>query len=132
VKSAREKNSEILPSNAIKIIKKKIEFKKRIIIPKISRFNKYIQRAVGKDSREIRKQDFYTITFSNFIPVTILRLEIKKAAASILSKDIYFSSFTNSNRRALAEIYVIISRKLKDEIKTGLNTEKLLTIIIST
>jgi hypothetical protein len=42
VKSARKKDSEMLPSNAIRIIKKKIKFKKEMAISKISRFNKYI------------------------------------------------------------------------------------------
>jgi hypothetical protein len=42
VKLARKKDLKILSSNAIKIIKKKVKFKKEIIISKISRFNKYI------------------------------------------------------------------------------------------
>jgi hypothetical protein len=42
VKSVREKDSGILPSSAIRIIKKKVKFKKEMTIPKISRFNKYI------------------------------------------------------------------------------------------
>jgi hypothetical protein len=42
VKSARKKDSGILPSSAIKIIKKKIKFKKRMAAPKTSRFSKYI------------------------------------------------------------------------------------------
>jgi hypothetical protein len=42
VKSAKKKNSEMLSSSAIRMIKKKIKFEKRIIAPKISRFNKYI------------------------------------------------------------------------------------------
>jgi hypothetical protein len=42
VKSIREKDLKILPSNAIRIIKNKIKFKKGMTAPKISRFNKYI------------------------------------------------------------------------------------------
>jgi hypothetical protein len=42
VKSAKKKDLEILPSSAIRIIKKKIKFEKKMAIPKISRFNKYI------------------------------------------------------------------------------------------
>jgi hypothetical protein len=42
VKSAKKKDSEILSSNAIRIIKKKVKFKKKITTPKIFRFNKYI------------------------------------------------------------------------------------------
>jgi hypothetical protein len=42
VKSARKKDLEILLSSAIRIIKKKIKFKKKMAIPKISYFNKYI------------------------------------------------------------------------------------------
>jgi hypothetical protein len=113
-------------------MKKKIKFKKKIIILKISRFNKYIQRAVEKDLLKIRKPDSHIAILPNSIPVTILRLEIKKAAASILSKNIYFNLFINSNRRILAKAYIIIPRRLKDEIKVGLNIKKLLTIIMST
>jgi hypothetical protein len=79
-----------------------------------------------------RKPDSHTVIFPNFTPVTILRLEIKKAAASILPKGIHFSSFINSNERASAEVYAVISRRFKDEVKARLNIEKLLTIIIST
>jgi hypothetical protein len=42
VESARKKDFEILPSSAIRMIKKKIKFKKEMAAPKISRFNKYI------------------------------------------------------------------------------------------
>jgi hypothetical protein len=42
VKSAREKDSEMLPSSAIKIIIKKVKFKKGMVTSKIPRFNKYI------------------------------------------------------------------------------------------
>jgi hypothetical protein len=41
-KSARKKDFKILPSSAMRIIKKKIKFKKEMAVPKISRFNKYI------------------------------------------------------------------------------------------
>jgi hypothetical protein len=132
VKSARKKDSEILPSSAIKMIKKKIKFKKEITAPKISRFNKYIQRAVEKDLLKARKSDFHTVTLPNFTPVTILKLKAKKAAVSILPKSIHSSSLTNSNGRAPAKAYTVISRKFKNKIKTGLNIEKLLTIIMST
>ena len=42
VKSIKEKDFKMLPSSAIRMIKKKFKFKKEIAIPKISRFNKYI------------------------------------------------------------------------------------------
>jgi hypothetical protein len=42
VKSVRKKDLRILPSNAIRIIKNKIKFKKGMAIPKTSRFGKYI------------------------------------------------------------------------------------------
>jgi hypothetical protein len=42
VESARKKDSEILPLSAIKMIKKKVKFKKGMAAPKISRFSKYI------------------------------------------------------------------------------------------
>jgi hypothetical protein len=42
VKSARKKDLGMLPSSAIRIIKKKIEFKKRITALKIFRFSEYI------------------------------------------------------------------------------------------
>jgi hypothetical protein len=42
VESIRKKDSKILPSSAIRIIKKKIKFKKRMTASKTSRFNKYI------------------------------------------------------------------------------------------
>jgi hypothetical protein len=42
VESARKKNLKILPSSAIRIIKKKIKFKKGMTASKIPRFNKYI------------------------------------------------------------------------------------------
>jgi hypothetical protein len=42
VKSVRKKDFRILPSSAIRIIKKKVKFKKEIATPKISRFSKYI------------------------------------------------------------------------------------------
>jgi hypothetical protein len=42
VKSAREKDLKMLPSSAIRMIKKKVKFKKKMTAPKISRFNKYI------------------------------------------------------------------------------------------
>jgi hypothetical protein len=113
------------------MIKKKIEFEKKMVILKISRFSKYIQRAIKKDLLKIRKPDFYTVTLSNSIPVTILKLKVKEAAVSILPKDIHFNSLINSNGKALAEIYAIASRRLKNEIKVRLNIEKLLTIIIS-
>jgi hypothetical protein len=60
-----------------------------------------------------------------------LKLKVKKAAVSILSKDIYFNLFINSNERALAKAYAVIFRKFKDEVKARFNIEKLLTIIIS-
>jgi hypothetical protein len=42
VKSVREKDLGMLSSSAIRIIKKKVKFKKRMAVPKIPRFNKYI------------------------------------------------------------------------------------------
>jgi hypothetical protein len=42
VKSVREKDFKILPSSAIRMMKKKIKFKKEMTAPKTSRFNKYI------------------------------------------------------------------------------------------
>jgi hypothetical protein len=81
---------------------------------------------------EARKPDFYIAIFPNFTPVTILRLKIKKAAVSILSKDIYSNLFINNNGKVPAEVYTITPRRLKDEIKARLNIKKLLTIIIST
>jgi hypothetical protein len=132
VESAKEKDLEMLPSSAIKMIKKKIKFKKEMAVPKISRFNKYIQRAIEEDLLEARKPDFHIATFPNSIPVIILRLEAKKAVVSMLPKGIHFNSPTNSNGKASAKAYAVISRRLKNEIKAGLNTKKLLTIIMST
>jgi hypothetical protein len=80
---------------------------------------------------KIRKPDFYIVTLPNSIPVIILKLKIKKTVASILPKGIHFNLFINSNKRALIEVYAIVSRKFKDEVKAGLNIKKLLTIIIS-
>ena len=131
VKLTKKKDFKILPLSAIRIIKKKIKFKKRITTSKIPRFSEYIQRAVEKDLLKARKPDFYTVTFPNFIPVIILKLEAKKAAVSILPKDIHFNLFTNSNGKALIKVYTIAPRRFKDEVKAGLNTKKLLTIIIS-
>jgi hypothetical protein len=42
VKSIKEKDSGMLPSSAIRMIKKKVEFEKRIAAPKTPRFDKYI------------------------------------------------------------------------------------------
>jgi hypothetical protein len=42
VESAKKKDSKMLPSSAIRMIKKKIKFKKRITVSKISRFSEYI------------------------------------------------------------------------------------------
>jgi hypothetical protein len=42
VESAKKKNSEMLPSSAMRIIIKKVKFKKEMAAPKISRFDKYI------------------------------------------------------------------------------------------
>jgi hypothetical protein len=42
VKSAKKKDLEMLPSSAIRMIKKKVKFKKGMIIPKTPRFSKYI------------------------------------------------------------------------------------------
>jgi hypothetical protein len=42
IKSIKEKNVDMLPSSTIKIIKKKIEFKKEMTAPKIPRLSKYI------------------------------------------------------------------------------------------
>jgi hypothetical protein len=42
VKSVREKDSRMLPSSAMRMIKKKVKFKKRMAAPKIFRFSKYI------------------------------------------------------------------------------------------
>jgi hypothetical protein len=42
IKSVRKKDFEMLPLSAIRMIKNKIKFKKRMVISKISRFNKYI------------------------------------------------------------------------------------------
>jgi hypothetical protein len=131
VKSVRKKDSKILPSSAIRIIKKKVKFKKGMATPKIPRFNKYIQRAVKDDLLKARKSDFHTVTFPNSIPVTILRLKAKETATFMLLKDIYFSLFTSENKRALAEIYTIAPRRLKDKIKVKINIKKLLRIIMS-
>jgi hypothetical protein len=114
------------------MMKKKKKFKKKMAVPKTPRFNKYIQRAVEKNLLKARKPNSYTATFPNSIPVTILRLKTKKTVALILSKGIYFNLPTNSNKRALAEVYAITSRKLKNKIKAKLNIKKLLTIIMST
>jgi hypothetical protein len=73
---------------------------------------------------EARKPDSYIITFPNSIPVIILRPKAKKAAASILPKNIYFNLPINSNGRASTEVYAIIPRKLKNEIKARLNIKK--------
>jgi hypothetical protein len=108
-----------------------MKFKKKIAISKISRFNKYIQRAVEKDLLKIRKPDSHIVTLPNFTPVTILKLKVKKAVVSILPKDIHFNLFINSNGRALVKAYIIISRRFKNEIKARLNIKKLLTIIMS-
>jgi hypothetical protein len=132
VKSARKKDLKMLPSSAIKMIKKKVKFEKEIAIPKISRFNKYIQRAVEKNLLKTRKPNFHTAIFPNSTPVIILRLKIKKIAASILPKNIHSNLFTNNNKRVPAKTYTIIFRRFKNEVKAGLNIEKLLTIIIST
>jgi hypothetical protein len=86
---------------------------------------------VKEDLLKARKPDFHTATLPNSIPVTILRPEVKEAAASILPKGIYFNSFINSNGRASAEAYAVASRRLKDEVKARLNIKKLLTIIMS-
>jgi len=88
---------------------------------KISRFNKYIQRAVEKDLLKIRKSDFYIAIFPDFTPITILRPKVKKPAAL----------FINNNERALAKVYTITSRRLKDKVKIRINSEKFLKIIIS-
>jgi hypothetical protein len=42
VKSVRKKDLKILLSSAIRIMKKKIKFEKKMAVSKISRFNKYI------------------------------------------------------------------------------------------
>jgi hypothetical protein len=42
VESAKKKDFKILLSSAIRMIKKKMEFKKEMAAPKTSRFNKYI------------------------------------------------------------------------------------------
>jgi hypothetical protein len=42
VKSAREKDSGMLPSSAMRMMKKKVEFEKKIVASKISRFGEYI------------------------------------------------------------------------------------------
>jgi hypothetical protein len=81
---------------------------------------------------EARKSDSHIAIFPNSIPVTVLRLEIKEAAVSILPKGIHFSSPTNSNGKASAEAYAVAPRRFKNEVKVGLNIEKLLTIIMST
>jgi hypothetical protein len=49
----------------------------------------------------------------------------------MLPKDIHFNLFTNNNEKALIKVYAITPRRLKNEVKAGLNTEKLLTIIIN-
>jgi hypothetical protein len=132
VKSARKKDSEILLLSAMRIMKKKIKFEKRMTVPKTSRFNKYIQRAIEEDLLEARKPDSYIVTFPNSIPIIILKLKIKKTVASILPKGIYSNLLINSNKRVPVKAYAIIPRKFKNKIKVRLNTEKLLTIIIST
>jgi hypothetical protein len=42
VKSVKEKDSKMLPSSAIRMIEKKMKFKKEMAISKIPRFSKYI------------------------------------------------------------------------------------------
>jgi hypothetical protein len=99
-------------------MKKKVEFEKGMAAPKTPRFGEYIQRAVEEESLEARKPDSHTATLPNSTPVTVLRPEAREAAASI--------------GKAPAEAYAVAPRRLKDEVKAGLNTEKLLTIIMST
>jgi hypothetical protein len=132
VKSAKEKDLKMLPLSAIRMIKKKVKFEKGMAAPKIPRFNKYIQRAIEENLLKARKPNSYIVIFLNSISVTVLRLKIKKAAALILPKGIHSSLSINSNRRVLVKVYTVTSRRLKDEIKAGLNIKKLLTIIIST
>jgi hypothetical protein len=104
------------------MIKKKIKFKKKMTVPKIPRFSKYIQRVIEKDLIKARKPDFYIATLPNSIPVIILKPKTKKAVAPP----------TSSNRRVSAETYIIAPRKLKNKIKAGINPEKLLRIIMNT
>jgi hypothetical protein len=47
-------------------------------IPKIPRFNKYIQRAVEEDLLKTRKPNSHTATLPNSTPVTILKPKTKK------------------------------------------------------
>ena len=114
------------------MMKKKVKFKKEIAAPKISRFNKYIQRAVEEDLLKARKPDLYTATIPDSIPVTVLRPEAKEAVAFIIPKVIYFSSLISGNERISAEIYTVTPRRLKEEVKVGINIKKLLRIIMST
>jgi hypothetical protein len=100
-------------------------------VPKISRFNKYIQRAIEENLLKARKPDFHIATFPNSIPVTILKLKIKEIAASILPKSIHSNSLTNNNEKTPTKAYAITSQKLKNKVKTKLNIKKLLTIIMS-
>jgi hypothetical protein len=74
----------------------------------------------------------YTATILNSTPIIILRLEAREAAASIILKVIHSSSPTSDNEKTLTETYIISSRRLKKKVKTEINTEKLLKIIIST
>jgi hypothetical protein len=90
-----------------------------------------MQRAIKKDLLETQKPDFYIAILPNFTPVTVLKLKVKKAAASKLPKDIYFNLSINSNERVPAKSNTIISRRFKDKIKARLNIKKLLTIIMS-
>jgi hypothetical protein len=61
-----------------------------------------------------------------------LKPEVKKAAAFRIPKVIHSGSSIGNNGKAPAEAYVITPRRLKNEVKNRINTEKLLTIIIST
>jgi hypothetical protein len=48
-----------------------------------------------------------------------------------MSKVIHFDLFISNNERILAKIYIVAPRRLKNKVKDRINTEKLLTIIIS-
>jgi hypothetical protein len=90
-----------------------------------------IQRAVEEDLLKARKSDFYTVILSNSIPVIILKLKVKKAVVFRMPKIIHFSLFTGGNGKILVKIYAITPRRFKDEIKAGINIEKLLKIIMN-
>jgi len=108
----------MLPSNTIKMIKKKIKFKKRITTPKIPCLNKYIQRAIEKDLQKAQIPNLYTVTVPEPTTATIPS-QSEGSRRFYDTKKLFIPIHLLAAIESFSKTYIITPRRLKKKLKRG-------------